>query len=81
MLIVSKLLHRQIISHADRFQNKAILLIHFSARYELDVSHFLFFTVSSYFLFFFPLFSEKVPYIYVKSQCYGNSLQLGAQIV
>ncbi|KAL8457374.1 hypothetical protein ACS0TY_034465 [Phlomoides rotata] len=27
----------EIIKHADRFQNKAILLIHFSARYQLDV--------------------------------------------
>ncbi|KAH6799044.1 tRNAse Z1 [Perilla frutescens var. frutescens] len=27
----------EIISQADRFQNKAILLIHFSARYQLDV--------------------------------------------
>ncbi|KAL3528338.1 hypothetical protein ACH5RR_007660 [Cinchona calisaya] len=27
----------EIISHADRFENKAILLIHFSARYQLDV--------------------------------------------
>ncbi|KAI3454633.1 hypothetical protein Pfo_011296 [Paulownia fortunei] len=27
----------EIISYADRFQNKAILLIHFSARYQLDV--------------------------------------------
>lgn len=28
----------QIVSHADMFENKAILLIHFSARYQLDVS-------------------------------------------
>ena len=28
----------QIIHHADLFENKAILLIHFSARYQLDVS-------------------------------------------
>ncbi|KAL2482447.1 Nuclear ribonuclease Z [Forsythia ovata] len=27
----------EIISYADRFENKAILLIHFSARYQLDV--------------------------------------------
>ncbi|CAK9155688.1 unnamed protein product [Ilex paraguariensis] len=27
----------QIISYADRFENKAILLIHFSARYQLNV--------------------------------------------
>ncbi|KAL1541600.1 tRNA 3' processing endoribonuclease [Salvia divinorum] len=27
----------EIINHADRFENKAILLIHFSARYQLDV--------------------------------------------
>lgn len=27
----------EVISQADRFQNKAILLIHFSARYQLDV--------------------------------------------
>ncbi|PWA55897.1 tRNAse Z1 [Artemisia annua] len=27
----------EIISHANRFENKAILLIHFSARYQLDV--------------------------------------------
>ncbi|XP_042011828.1 nuclear ribonuclease Z-like isoform X2 [Salvia splendens] len=33
----AKILIMEIISHADRFENKAILLIHFSARYQLDV--------------------------------------------
>lgn len=32
----------QIVNHGDRFENKAILLIHFSARYTSDVSSFLF---------------------------------------
>ncbi|KAL1541601.1 tRNA 3' processing endoribonuclease, variant 2 [Salvia divinorum] len=33
----AKILIMEIINHADRFENKAILLIHFSARYQLDV--------------------------------------------
>jgi hypothetical protein len=32
----------QIVSYADRLQNKAILLIHFSARYTVEVWHYCF---------------------------------------
>lgn len=39
--IILGLICHQIISYADRFENKAILLIHFSARYQLDVSCFV----------------------------------------
>lgn len=38
-LIIPSHRHLQIINYADRLQNKAVLLIHFSARYTVEVWH------------------------------------------
>lgn len=37
-MFVLYVIYYQIINYADRLENKAIVLIHFSARYQLDVS-------------------------------------------